>query len=162
MEEPFRAYIIDWRLPDMNGIEVTRQIRALGDQTPIIMTAYDWNDIEAETKAVGVTADSRSERSCAFQYACFCHDRQRALSAKECCGFRVRPARNHEKALNVMEKHGILNRKGFLAILYGFPCKSDKKHAKSDKKGLTDMEVPAIICKSKRRSGPFGTQCCSS
>ncbi|MGN1367753.1 MAG: response regulator [Aristaeellaceae bacterium] len=57
MEEPFRAYIIDWRLPDMNGIEVTRQIRALGDQTPIIiMTAYDWNDIEAEAKAAGVTA----------------------------------------------------------------------------------------------------------
>ena len=57
MEEPLRAYIIDWRLPDMNGIEVTRQIRALGDQTPIIiMTAYDWNDIEAEAKAAGVTA----------------------------------------------------------------------------------------------------------
>ena len=57
MEEPFRAYIIDWRLPDMNGIEVTRQIRALGDQTPIIiMTAYDWNDIESEAKAAGVTA----------------------------------------------------------------------------------------------------------
>ncbi|MGN0778121.1 MAG: response regulator [Aristaeellaceae bacterium] len=57
MEEPFRAYIIDWRLPDINGIEVTRQIRALGDQTPIIiMTAYDWNDIETEAKAAGVTA----------------------------------------------------------------------------------------------------------
>lgn len=57
MEEPFRAYIIDWRLPDMNGIEVTRQIRALGDHTPIIiMTAYDWNDIEEEAKAAGVTA----------------------------------------------------------------------------------------------------------
>ncbi|MDO5144045.1 MAG: response regulator [bacterium] len=57
IEEPFRAYIIDWRLPDMNGIEVTRQIRALGDQTPIIiMTAYDWNDIEAEARAAGVTA----------------------------------------------------------------------------------------------------------
>ena len=57
MEEPFRAYIIDWRLPDMNGIEVARQIRALGDQTPIIiLTAYDWTDIEAEAKAAGVTA----------------------------------------------------------------------------------------------------------
>ena len=57
IEEPFRAYIIDWRLPDMNGIEVTRQIRALGDQTPIIiLTAYDWTDIETEAKAAGVTA----------------------------------------------------------------------------------------------------------
>ncbi len=52
-----RAYIIDWRLPDMNGIEVTRQIRSLNDDTPIIiLTAYDWSDIEAEAKAAGVTA----------------------------------------------------------------------------------------------------------
>ena len=51
------AYIIDWRLPDMNGIEVTRQIRSLNDDTPIIiLTAYDWSDIEVEAKAAGVTA----------------------------------------------------------------------------------------------------------
>ena len=55
--DAFHAYIIDWRLPDMNGIEVTRQIRSLGDDTPIIiMTAYDWSDIEAEARAAGVTA----------------------------------------------------------------------------------------------------------
>ena len=35
--DAFHAYIIDWRLPDMNGIEVTRQIRSLGDDTPIII-----------------------------------------------------------------------------------------------------------------------------
>lgn len=57
IDDAFRAYIIDWRLPDMNGIEVTRQIRALGDTTPIIiLTAYDWTDIEAEARAAGVTA----------------------------------------------------------------------------------------------------------
>ena len=45
--DAFHAYIIDWRLPDMNGIEVTRQIRSLGDDTPIIiLTAYDWSEIE--------------------------------------------------------------------------------------------------------------------
>ena len=55
--DAFHAYIIDWRLPDMNGIEVTRQIRSLGDDTPIIiLTAYDWSDIEAEARAAGVTA----------------------------------------------------------------------------------------------------------
>jgi len=55
--DAFHAYIIDWCLPDMNGIEVTRQIRSLGDGTPIIiLTAYDWADIEAEAKAAGVTA----------------------------------------------------------------------------------------------------------
>ena len=41
----------------MNGIEVTRQIRRLGDDTPIIiLTAYDWSEIEVEAKAAGVTA----------------------------------------------------------------------------------------------------------
>ena len=41
----------------MNGIEVTRQIRSLGDDTPIIiLTAYDWSEIEVEAKAAGVTA----------------------------------------------------------------------------------------------------------
>ena len=55
--DAFHAYIIDWRLPDMNGIEVTRQIRSLGDDTPIIiLTAYDWSDIEAEAREAGVTA----------------------------------------------------------------------------------------------------------
>ena len=57
MSDVYHAYIIDWRLPDMNGIEVTRQIRSLHDDTPIIiLTAYDWSDIEVEAKVAGVTA----------------------------------------------------------------------------------------------------------
>ena len=57
MSDVYHAYIIDWHLPDMNGIEVTRQIRSLHDDTPIIiLTAYDWSDIEVEAKAAGVTA----------------------------------------------------------------------------------------------------------
>ena len=57
MGDTYKAYIIDWRLPDMNGIEVNRQIRSLHDDTPIIiLPAYDWSDIEAEAKAAGVTA----------------------------------------------------------------------------------------------------------
>ena len=57
MSDVYHAYIIDWCLPDMNGIEVTRQIRSLHDDTPIIiLTAYDWSDIEVEAKAAGVTA----------------------------------------------------------------------------------------------------------
>ena len=41
----------------MNGIEVTRQIRSMGDDTPIIiLTAYDWSDIEVEARAAGVNA----------------------------------------------------------------------------------------------------------
>ena len=57
INDVFYAYIIDWRLPDMSGIEVTRRIRKLNNDVPIIiLTAYDWNDIEAEAREAGVTA----------------------------------------------------------------------------------------------------------
>ncbi len=56
--EAFSAYIIDWMMPDMNGIETVRRIRrVIGDDTPIIiLTAYDWTDIEEEAREAGVTA----------------------------------------------------------------------------------------------------------
>ncbi|MDE6054871.1 MAG: hybrid sensor histidine kinase/response regulator, partial [Lachnospiraceae bacterium] len=54
---PYSAYIIDWLMPDMNGIEVVRRIRkVIGDAaTIIILTAYDWADIEEEAREAGVT-----------------------------------------------------------------------------------------------------------
>lgn len=56
--DAYAAYIIDWLMPDMNGIEVVRRIRAIiGEGTPIIiLTAYDWSDIEEEARSAGVTA----------------------------------------------------------------------------------------------------------
>ena len=56
--DAFSVYIIDWLIPDMNGIEIVRQIRrVIGDSCPIIiLTAYDWADIEDEARAAGVTA----------------------------------------------------------------------------------------------------------
>ncbi len=54
----YTVYVIDWMLPDMNGIEVTRRIRKeMGEEVPIILlTAYDWLDIEEEAKEAGITA----------------------------------------------------------------------------------------------------------
>jgi len=54
----YRVYILDWLIPDMNGIEVARRIRAeVGDDVPIIvLTAYDTSDIEDEAIQAGVTA----------------------------------------------------------------------------------------------------------
>ncbi len=57
-KDEFKAYIIDWLMPDMNGIETVRRIRkVIGDMIPIIiLTAYDWADIEEEAREAGVTA----------------------------------------------------------------------------------------------------------
>ena len=56
--DAFSAYIVDWQMPDINGVEVVRRVRSvIGDQVPIIiLTAYDWSDIEKEAKEAGVTA----------------------------------------------------------------------------------------------------------
>jgi signal transduction histidine kinase/CheY-like chemotaxis protein len=55
--DEFKVYIIDWMMPDLNGIETVRRIRKIvGDDAPIIiLTAYDWSDIEAEARHAGVT-----------------------------------------------------------------------------------------------------------
>ncbi len=57
-KDPFFAYIIDWLMPEMNGLELARKIRKIvGDDVPIIiLTAYAWGDIEEEAKEAGVTA----------------------------------------------------------------------------------------------------------
>ena len=56
--DSFFVYIIDWLLPDLNGVEVARRIRQeTGEDVPIIvLTAYDWSDIEEEAREAGVTA----------------------------------------------------------------------------------------------------------
>ena len=52
------ACIIDWKMPNMDGIATTRAIRkAVGNDVPIIIiSAYDWSDIEQEARAAGATA----------------------------------------------------------------------------------------------------------
>ena len=56
--QEFKVYIIDWLMPDMNGIETVRRIRmVVGPESPIIiLTAYDWSDVEQEAREAGVTA----------------------------------------------------------------------------------------------------------
>ncbi len=57
-KDSYGVYIVDWLLPDMNGVEVTRRIqKETGGNVPVIvMTAYDWSDIEEEAREAGVTA----------------------------------------------------------------------------------------------------------
>lgn len=56
--DSYHTYIIDWQMPKMSGVETARRIRAaIGKEAPIIiLTAYDWTDIEEEARQAGVTA----------------------------------------------------------------------------------------------------------
>ena len=55
-EQDFDTVIIDWKMPDIDGVETARRIRALvgPELTIIIMTAFDWHSIEAEAREAGV------------------------------------------------------------------------------------------------------------
>jgi len=56
--DSYHTYIIDWQMPELSGIETARRIRAtIGQEAPIIiLTAYDWTDIEEEAREAGITA----------------------------------------------------------------------------------------------------------
>ena len=56
--DPYQLVIIDWKMPDMDGVETARRIRSeVGPDIPvIILTAYDWAEIEGEAREAGVTA----------------------------------------------------------------------------------------------------------
>ena len=56
--EDYDVCFIDWKMPDMNGIEVTRKVREFvgPDTTIIIITAYDWSSIEKSAREAGANA----------------------------------------------------------------------------------------------------------
>ncbi len=84
-DDAYYVYLIDWLMPDMNGIEVTRRIRKeVGESAPVIvLTAYDWTDIEDEAKEAGVTA--------------FCSKPLFLSELRECLDSLVNPDRKEEK-----------------------------------------------------------------
>ena len=54
--EDYNLILVDWQMPEMDGIELTREIRKiLGDDTAVIvLTAYDWYEVEEEAIQAGV------------------------------------------------------------------------------------------------------------
>lgn len=52
---PFDLILLDWKMPDLNGIETARLIRKNYPEMPILLfTSYDWGEIEHEAMEVGV------------------------------------------------------------------------------------------------------------
>ena len=56
--EEYDVCLIDWKMPDIDGIEVTRRVREFvgPDTTIIIITAYDWSSIEEDARKAGANA----------------------------------------------------------------------------------------------------------
>lgn len=54
--EPYNLILVDWKMPEMDGVETTRQIRSIigEDATIIILTSYNWYDIADEAARAGV------------------------------------------------------------------------------------------------------------
>ena len=52
----FDLILLDWKMPDMDGLETARQIRKIvgPEVTIIILTAYDWSEIEQKAKEAGI------------------------------------------------------------------------------------------------------------
>ena len=54
--DPYNLILVDWKMPGMDGVETTRQIRAIiGEESAIIiLTAYKWDDVLEEATSAGV------------------------------------------------------------------------------------------------------------
>ncbi len=57
LHNDYHVILLDWKLPDMDGIQTARELRRqLGDDVPILlMSAYDWSEIEEEARAAGIS-----------------------------------------------------------------------------------------------------------
>ncbi len=54
--EPYNLILVDWKMPEMDGIETTRQIRQIvGAESAIIfLTSFNWDDVTDEAKKAGI------------------------------------------------------------------------------------------------------------
>ncbi len=118
--EGFSAVFLDWKMPEMDGVETARRLRALvGSETMIfLMTAYDWGSIEEQARAAGVDVLLekplfRSTLESAFARACSgkVQPKVRAAQTHNFEGCHILLAEDHP--LNVEIAVKLLERVGF-------------------------------------------------
>lgn len=121
-KEYYDIILLDWKMPDMDGIETARQIRCIvgPDVTIIIMTAYDWAAIEHDAKLAGVNLliskpMFKSSLISAFEKVFNLKEEEAALELKADFNFegkRVLLAEDHPLNTEVAKK--LLESKGFI------------------------------------------------
>ena len=54
--QPYNLIVVDWKMPEMDGVETARRIRAItgNESAIIILTAYRWDDVLEEALAAGI------------------------------------------------------------------------------------------------------------
>jgi len=54
--DPYNLILVDWKMPEMDGIETTRRMREIigHESAIIILTAYRWDDVQDEALEAGV------------------------------------------------------------------------------------------------------------
>ncbi|MDD3340297.1 MAG: response regulator [Lachnospiraceae bacterium] len=121
-KEYYDLVLIDWKMPEMDGIETARQIRKIvgPEVTIIIMTAYDWAAIEHDAKLAGVNLLMskpmfKSSLISAFEKAF--HDKQdeAEMNVQDEFNFegkKILLVEDHPLNVEVAKK--LLERKGFL------------------------------------------------
>lgn len=123
-ESVFDIVLIDWRMPDMNGLETSRRLRKLlGAEAMIaIISAYDWNENDAEAKEAGVDYFIAKPLFCTNLYEAFLNWHQEHYGQKgldkavtetcQLCGRRVLLIEdnmlNMEIAQYLLEMNGLL------------------------------------------------------
>ncbi|NCC07498.1 MAG: PAS domain-containing hybrid sensor histidine kinase/response regulator [Clostridia bacterium] len=120
-KEYFDLVLIDWKMPEMDGIETARQIREIvgPDVTIIIMTAYDWTAIEHKAKMAGVNLlickpIFKTSLISAFQKTLGEHEEDKApvVNNFDFTGKRLLIAEDHPLNVEVAKK--LLECRGFL------------------------------------------------
>ncbi|MBD5133131.1 MAG: response regulator [Clostridiales bacterium] len=110
----YSVYIIDWLIPDMNGVEVARRIRQEtgGDVPIIILSAYDLSDIEDEAKDAGVAAFCSKPLFMSELRACLY-----SIAHKDETPDAVQPLRRHRAGHILLAEDNDLNQEIATAIL---------------------------------------------